>query len=142
MLITVDLHSGIPVYRQIIEQVRFHVASGLLAPGDELPSTRALSAELAVNPMTVSKAYGLLEKEGVVERRPGLPLVVRARRRRAVQRERVEQLRMALAPAVTAARQLGIDGDDATGIFREMLGGAAGSDRTGATAAPPGRRVS
>ena len=142
MLIAVDLHSGVPVYRQIIEQIRFHIASELLLPGDELPSTRALSAELAVNPMTVSKAYSLLEKEGAVERRPGLPLVVRARRGRVVRLERVEQLRTALSPAVTAARQLGIDSEDATAVFREMLEGATGSEGTGAPAAPHHRRAS
>ena len=52
-----DYHNGIPVFRQIIDQVKFHVVSGLLAPGDELPSTRALSGQLGLNPMTVSKAY-------------------------------------------------------------------------------------
>ena len=77
LLIVVDSHSGVPVYRQLIEQVRFQVAAGLLRPGSELPSTRALSQELGVNPMTVSKAYGLLEEEGLVTRRPGLALVVR-----------------------------------------------------------------
>jgi GntR family transcriptional regulator len=123
VLITVDFHSGVPVYRQLLEQIRFHVASGLLEPGDELPSTRALSAELAVNPMTVSKAYGLLEKDGVVERRPGLTLVVKARRGRSVQRERWERLRAALAPAARAARQLGIEGGEAAALFRTMVEG-------------------
>jgi GntR family transcriptional regulator len=76
LLILVDPHSGVPVYRQIVDQVRFQIASGRIAPGDELPSTRALSKRLRVNPMTISKAYGILEDEGVIERRPGLPLVV------------------------------------------------------------------
>ncbi|MGD8818260.1 MAG: GntR family transcriptional regulator, partial [Acidobacteriota bacterium] len=79
MILTIDPHSGVPAYRQIIDQVRFHVTSGLLQPGDEIPSTRALSKELGVNPMTVSKAFTLLEEEGVLERRPGLPHVVRQR---------------------------------------------------------------
>ncbi len=82
MILVVDTHSGIPVYRQLMEQIRFHVASGLLSPGDEIPSTRSLSAKLGVNPMTISKAFALLEEEGVLERRPGLPSVVRQRQDR------------------------------------------------------------
>ncbi len=54
MLIVVDPHSGVPVYRQLMDQIKFHVATGLLNPGEELPSTRALSAELGINPMTIS----------------------------------------------------------------------------------------
>ena len=67
LLILIDPSSGVPVYRQLVEQIRFGVASGLLASGEEIPSTRALSARLGVNPMTVSKAFGLLEQEGVLE---------------------------------------------------------------------------
>ena len=78
MLISIDHHSGVPVYRQLMDQVKFHIASGLLKPGDELPSTRLLSAQLGVNPMTISRSYGFLEKEQVVERRRGMRLVVRA----------------------------------------------------------------
>lgn len=60
-------NSGLPIYRQICDQVRRHVASHRLAPGDYLPSVRQVALELQVNPMTVSKAYSLLERDGVVE---------------------------------------------------------------------------
>ena len=76
MIVRVDPNSGVPVYRQIVEQVRFQVTSGLLAPGTALPSTRALSQKLGVNPMTVSKAYAILENERLIEHRPGLTLTV------------------------------------------------------------------
>src|SRR6266567_3208496 len=59
--------SGLPIYRQLIDQVRRHVATGRLPAGDYLPSVRQVALELEVNPMTVSKAYSLLEREGVVE---------------------------------------------------------------------------
>ena len=121
LLIRADTHSGVPVYRQIIDQIRFHVASGLLTPGDALPSTRDLSAQLALNPMTVSKAYSLLERQGLVERRPGLSTVVRARRSREARLDRTERLRATLAPAATAARQLGIGVAEALGVFRDVL---------------------
>jgi len=59
--------SGVPIYRQLIDQVKTLVATSALAPGTFLPSVRQVAAELAINPMTVSKAYSLLEKENVVE---------------------------------------------------------------------------
>ncbi len=121
VLVVVDPSSGVPVFRQIMEQVRFHVASGLLAPGDELPATRSLSAELGVNPMTVSKAYSLLEREGVLERRPGRPLVVRALAGCEMEGNRLDRLRESLAEPARVARQLGIAPDEALRLFRELL---------------------
>jgi GntR family transcriptional regulator len=121
MILVVDPHSGIPVYRQLVEQIRFSVASGLLEPGEEIPSTRALSAKLGVNPMTVSKAFGLLEEEGVLERRPGRPHVVRQRRGKSVRATRLEQLEQALRPVATKTRQLNLEPDAAVQLFRRLL---------------------
>ncbi len=121
MILVVDPHSGIPVYRQLVEQIRFHVASGLLDPGQEIPSTRALSAKLGVNPMTVSKAFVLLEEDGVLERRPGRSHIVRARRSRSVRATRLEQLEQALRPVATKARQLDLEPDAAAQVFRRLL---------------------
>lgn len=125
MLIVVDNHSGVPVYRQIIDQVRFQIAAGLVTAGAELPSTRALSQELGVNPMTVSKAYGLLEAEGVVMRRPGLPLVVSERSVEAEARTKAAHLRSVLELAAVAARQLGIPDEEAIEVFRQALADTA-----------------
>jgi GntR family transcriptional regulator len=122
MLLVIDSDSGIPVYRQIIDQIRFQVASGLLAAGDELPSTRTASEELGVNPMTVSKAYRLLEADGLLTRRPGLPLMVSDRSPAVAEREREAQLERLLAPVVVAARQLGLEDEVAVAIFRRLLG--------------------
>jgi GntR family transcriptional regulator len=119
MLLLVDRHSGIPAYRQIMDQIRFQIASGVLSQGDELPSTRALSAELGLNPMTVSKAYSYLEKEGILERRPGLPLLVRGAGE--MEARKTEQLRLALAPVVTVVRQLGLGRERALELFGELL---------------------
>jgi len=104
-----------------MDQVRFHIASGLLVAGDELPATRLLSAELGVNPMTISKAYNLLERDGVLERRPGRPLVVKAFEPAELELERLDRLRASLADAVRAAKQLGLDSEEATRVFRELL---------------------
>jgi GntR family transcriptional regulator len=120
MLLLIDRHSGIPAYRQIMDQIRFQVASGVLQQGDEMPSTRNLSAELGMNPMTVSKAYGFLEQEGLLERRPGRPLVV-SDSSQGLESQKVEQLRDHLAPVLVIAKQLGLDRNQTLQIITEML---------------------
>jgi GntR family transcriptional regulator len=121
MLIVVDPSSGVPVFRQVMEQVRFHIASGLLKAGDALPPTRSLSADLGVNPMTISKAYNLLERDGVLDRRPGKPLVVAALDPEDIEVEKLEQLRSHLSSAVRAAQQLSLKPREAVKVFRQML---------------------
>ena len=136
MLIVVDPHSGVPVYRQLMDQIKFHIASGVLGPGEELPSTRVLSAELGVNPMTISKAYSFLEKEDVIERRPGRPLIVKAVEAPDLETRRTEQVRQSLAGSVTVVRQLGVEAEDAVRLFEELLAGTAseaGAEDTDAT---------
>lgn len=119
--IQVDPNSGVPVFRQIVEQVRFHIAAGVLKPGEEVPSTRALSQHLGVNPMTVSKAYVLLEQEGLIERRAGLPLIVRDVGLDEIDEKRLDVLRSALAPASVIAKQLGLSSTKALALFRHLL---------------------
>lgn len=108
-----------PIYRQIVEQVRRHVASGQWRPGDELPSVRAVAMEHAINPMTVSKAYSHLEAEGLLERRRGLGMVV-ARTRPGPQ-HRQELLAPALRIAAQQAAQLGFEADEALRMFARCL---------------------
>src|SRR5712671_6925418 len=68
---SLDLHSGVPVYRQLIDQVRTGVASGSLAAGDQLPTVRQLAVDLAINPNTVLRAYRELELGGLLETHQG-----------------------------------------------------------------------
>ena len=121
MLISIDHHNGIPVFRQIIDQVKFHVVSGLLAPGDELPSTRALSGQLGLNPMTISKAYSLLEAEGLVERRRGRPLTIKPLQEQTVHAEKLAQLKPQLTQLATMVRQLGVDRAEVVDLFLSIL---------------------
>jgi GntR family transcriptional regulator len=67
----IDPKSGVPLYRQIIEQVKFAIARERLAPGDQLPTVRQLSVDLSINPNTVIRAYRELEIEGVLETHQG-----------------------------------------------------------------------
>jgi GntR family transcriptional regulator len=66
-----DLHSGVPVYRQIIDQVRGGMAAGTLGAGDQLPTVRQLAVDLAINPNTVMRAYRELELGGMLETHQG-----------------------------------------------------------------------
>ena len=100
-------HSGVPIYRQLLEQVRRMVASGQLPTGTELPSIRDLAVKHAVNPMTVSKAYSLLETEGLLERHRGKPMTVANRSRlQTLPAKRLQQLEPHLDHLVLAAHQL------------------------------------
>jgi GntR family transcriptional regulator len=70
-IILIDAQSKEPIYRQIVEQVRHHVATGTLAPGDELPSLRQLAVDLNVHLNTVALAYRELERQGIIRLRQG-----------------------------------------------------------------------
>jgi GntR family transcriptional regulator len=113
-------HSGVPLYRQLYEQVRRLVASGQLAPGTELPSIRELAVTHAINPMTVSKVYARLESEGVLERNRGKPMTVAAQRRPQVPLgARLETLDPALEALVLAAQQLELGAGDVIQALRK-----------------------
>jgi len=86
-----DLCSGVPFYRQIIDQVKSAMATGELEPGDRLPTVRQLAVDLSVNPNTVSRAYTELELTGLVETQMGSGTFVG---RREVQRDDVERRRI------------------------------------------------
>ena len=109
-----------PIYRQIVEQVQRRVRSGQWGAGEELPSVRAVALEHAINPMTVSKAYSLLEAEGLLERRRGMGMVVAAQ---AADPEARRWLR--LEPALTSLAQqvteLGLEADKAVARLAAAL---------------------
>ena len=112
-------HSGVAIYRQLLEQIRRMVASGQLVPGTELPSIRDLALKHAINPMTVSKVYTLLEAEGVLERHRGKPMTVAARRRvQAPVAARMKEIEPHLENLVLAGRQLELDPQDIVEALR------------------------
>jgi GntR family transcriptional regulator len=113
--------AGAPIYQQLIQQVKFQIASGRLAVGDYLPSVRETAAELQVNPMTVSKAYSLLEREGTLERDRGQGMRVAATAPKGGLRERREEIKDLLRQVVTKAHQLGLDGGEVWNLLKPML---------------------
>ena len=113
MLLEINHRSGQPIYRQVIEQIRRQIMAGQLVEETQLVSVRELAAQLKVNPMTISKAYSLLEHEGLLERRRGVGLFVARLRRGQTDREKARLLEEALTKAVTAAIQFGIPREQA-----------------------------
>ncbi len=89
--ISIDLKSGVPIYRQIIDQVKSAIATGAIGPGDRLPTVRQLSVDLSVNPNTVSRAYTELELTGLVETHMGSGTFVGTK---PVQQDEVERRRI------------------------------------------------
>lgn len=113
MDIKINLADGVPLYRQIVNQIRYMVATGVLVVGDELPPIRTLALELKVTPNTIVKAYGELEAAGVVRKRHGSgtfvsdsgPSRLATKERRRIIDERIDAL-------LAEARQLDFSLDD------------------------------
>jgi len=117
----VDSSSGVPIYRQLMDQVRYYVASGALRPGDRLPSIRALAKRLHLNPTTITKAYNELQHAGVVVLAQGKGVFV-AEGATGVPREVLEvDLRRHAAALSAAARQLDLDVEAVTRVVREEM---------------------
>jgi GntR family transcriptional regulator len=121
-LFSISTGSPEPIYRQLVEQVRRLVAAGQMAPGDGMPSVREVAQSLALNPMTVSKAYSLLEMEGLLTRKRGMGMSVAERAGGAHSTaSRAELLRPTLERAALEARQLELDPDTVVSLFTQIL---------------------
>lgn len=113
--------SGVPIYRQIMDQVRALIVSRRLDAGDLVPSIRQLAADLNVNMMTVSKAYARLEVDGVLERVRGTGMRVRAARPQGTAAERQRELAPLVEGLVTRALQLGLSEHQVVSLVRHQL---------------------
>jgi GntR family transcriptional regulator len=117
-----DPSSTEPVYKQIMAQVRRLVAAGQLRAGDELPSVREMASAFAINPMTVSKAYGYLEAEKTLERPRGQRMVIAQGFDRAkTLHDRLALLRPRLQAAARESRELGLSSEQALKLFTTIL---------------------
>ena len=119
-MFTLKSNSGIPIYRQLVEQVRRMVAGGQLAPGAALPSVRELALQHTVHPMTISKAYSLLEAEGLLERNRGKPMTVaEPQRSQTGLAPRLRQIEPQLEALVLAAKQLQLSEAEIAKLLRK-----------------------
>ena len=98
-----DLQSGVPVYRQIIDQVQAGIATGSLRRGDQLPTVRQVAVDLAINPNTVLRAYRELEIRGVLETQQGTGTFISHRKARPDHSERERQLEQLVSEFVASA---------------------------------------
>jgi GntR family transcriptional regulator len=115
-------HSSVPIYQQLIEQVRRLVAGGQLAPGAELPSVREMAQEHTVHPMTISKAYSQLEAEGILERRRGKPMAVAAlKKNQSSVAARLKQIEPQLDALALSARQLELSPEEVIQQLKKKL---------------------
>jgi GntR family transcriptional regulator len=116
-----DLHTGVPVYRQLVDQVRAGVASGSLAAGDQLPTVRQLAVDLEINPNTVMRAYRELELGGLLETHQGTGTFISGKKleKKSVERER--QLNQMAAEAAARAGAAGFTLEDLIDRLQEML---------------------
>ena len=121
-MFSLNPQSGIPIYRQLMEQARRMISSGQLKPGDALPSVRELALTHTVNPMTISKAYSLLEAEGLLERQRGKAMTVSEMSGLAENKQdRLLRLQPTVQQLAAAADQLELELEDVICAVRQTM---------------------
>ena len=124
MLFRINPSLGVPIYLQLMEQVKHAIETGALRPGDQLPGIRPLAEELVINPNTVAKAYRELEHEGVIELRHGAGAFVSAQARgRKPAADRVRAAQPIVASAVDKLRARGLSDEEIRRLFEAQLAG-------------------
>ena len=118
---SIDLHSGVPVYRQLIDQVRGGIASGALTPGDQLPTVRQLAVDLAINPNTVMRAYRELELGGLLETHQGTGTFISNKKMEKKSAERDRQLTQMAGEFAARAGSAGFKLEDLIDRLRDLL---------------------
>ncbi len=116
---------GVPIYLQLIEQVKHAIETGALRPGEQLPGIRPLAEELVINPNTVAKAYRELEHEGVVELRQGAGAFVSSQARDKKGSDRLRSAQPIVAGTVERLRSRGLTDEEIRRLFEAELAGLA-----------------
>ncbi|MES1263247.1 MAG: GntR family transcriptional regulator [Peristeroidobacter soli] len=119
MDISINLTDGVAIYRQIVNQVKYLVASGLLQPGEELPPIRTLALQIKVTPNTIVKAYHELEISGVIHKRHGSGTFVSDSRPQLAVRERRRVIEQRIDALLAEAHQLNFTADEILRMVRE-----------------------
>jgi GntR family transcriptional regulator len=122
MQLQISSSDGVPIYQQIVSQVRYLIAAERLQPGEELPPIRVLAEQLTVNPNTVARAYLELEHAGIVTKRHGSGTYVSETRSPLPQREKTKILTKRVDALLTEARHLDIELNEVIKLVRERDG--------------------
>jgi GntR family transcriptional regulator len=118
---SIDTASRTPICRQLASQIREAVARGKLQPEQRLPSVRELSRSLVVNPNTIARVYTELEREGVLNTRPGLGVFVASPRADLTRKVRQQRLREAMGRFLTEAVHLGATADEVVALVAQQV---------------------
>ena len=128
MLLRPNPSSGVPIYLQLMEQVKHSIETGALRPGEQLPGIRPLAEELVINPNTVAKAYRELEHEGIIELRHGAGAFVSPGARAKKLTDTMRAGQTLVAAAVERLRARGVTDEEIRRLFEAVL---AGGNKTG-----------
>src|ERR1700752_5341846 len=123
MLFRPNPSSGVPIYLQLMEQVKHGIETGALRPGEQLPGIRPLAEELVINPNTVARAYRELEHEGVIELRHGSGAFVSAGARPKKQTDRLRTAQAVVTAAIERLRASGVTDEEIRRLFEATLAG-------------------
>jgi GntR family transcriptional regulator len=123
MLFRTNPSSGVPIYLQLMEQVKHAIETGALRPGEQLPGIRPLAEELVMNPNTVAKAYRELEHQGVIELRHGAGAFVSATAQPKKAAEKVRAGQAIVAEAVEKLHKRGVTDEEIRRLFEAELSG-------------------
>jgi GntR family transcriptional regulator len=118
---TIQTGSIVPIYRQIVDAVRLGVANGTLAPGEQLPSVRALAEQLVINPNTVARAYGELAREGVLDGQAGKGVFIAKPRAVYTKAERLHRIEPAVESLIHQAIALNLSVQDLRQALEKKL---------------------
>ena len=116
-----DLRSGVPVYRQIIDQVLMAIASGALRGGDQLPTVRQLAVDLSINPNTVIRAYRELEIRGILTTQQGTGTFITTKKVKRDEVERQRQIAQLAGEFVARGGALGFTGQELVDALSDVL---------------------
>jgi GntR family transcriptional regulator len=123
MLLRPNPSSGVPIYLQLMEQVKHNIETGALRPGEQLPGIRPLAEELVINPNTVAKAYRELEHEGIIELRHGAGAFVSSNGRAKKATDTLRAGQTLVTAAVDKLRERGVTDEEIRRLFEAALAG-------------------
>jgi GntR family transcriptional regulator len=130
MLFDIHPHSPVPIYKQIVDQITFHIASGDLGVGMLIPSVRDLGGQLTVHPNTVARAFQELERRGIVAARRGKGMEVTADAPRLCRQRRAETIRDRIRAALREAVSSALPPEEIRKLVEEELAHVNGQRRT------------